>query len=159
MTVDRRPLRRSTPRPDRLGQPRRNAALQRLRTALRANLARTDDELPPPDATADSADIDEATVPAPPAGEEDLPENTIYPDEGCHVAPACLSCPLPACIYDRPISAGKAARRERDRRIRVLAARGWSSARLAAVFHLSPAQVRRIRGRQRARTQRGRSTE
>lgn len=29
-----------------------------------------------------------------------LPENSHYHDDGCDVAPHCLSCPLPACRYD-----------------------------------------------------------
>ena len=24
----------------------------------------------------------------------------VYKDTGCHIAPACLACPLPACIHD-----------------------------------------------------------
>ncbi len=24
----------------------------------------------------------------------------IYKDTGCHIAPACLACPLPACVHD-----------------------------------------------------------
>lgn len=29
-----------------------------------------------------------------------LPENVPYVDDGCDVAPACLSCPLVRCRYD-----------------------------------------------------------
>lgn len=28
-----------------------------------------------------------------------LPENSLYFDNGCDVAPQCLSCPLPECKY------------------------------------------------------------
>lgn len=30
-----------------------------------------------------------------------LPEGMEWPDTGCDVAPACLSCPLPECRYER----------------------------------------------------------
>ena len=29
-----------------------------------------------------------------------LPENYPYTDDGCHIAPRCLTCPLERCIYD-----------------------------------------------------------
>lgn len=31
-----------------------------------------------------------------------LPEDKNWHDTGCSIAPACLSCPLPACRYDMP---------------------------------------------------------
>jgi len=47
-----------------------------------------------------------------------LPEFYPYRDEGCHVHPACLTCPLPKCIYDDPPGWYEAwVREERDRRI------------------------------------------
>ena len=29
-----------------------------------------------------------------------LPEHTDYSDDGCHVHPTCITCPLERCIYD-----------------------------------------------------------
>jgi len=31
-----------------------------------------------------------------------LPENKVYKDDGCSVAPQCLACPMPVCRYDIP---------------------------------------------------------
>lgn len=31
---------------------------------------------------------------------DQLPEQTHYRDDGCHVHSHCLTCPLPRCIYD-----------------------------------------------------------
>lgn len=31
-----------------------------------------------------------------------LPEFCDYKDDGCSLAPACLNCPFPHCIYDLP---------------------------------------------------------
>ncbi len=139
---------------DRIGMIHRPAALRRLHAALRASVERPE-----------APDLDEPSLHEPPEDEEiseqppvapveqaaadgdGLPEYTIYRDDGCHVAPACLSCPLVACIYDRTLSEARRQRRQRrNNRIRALARSGWSSARLAERFSLSAAQVRRIRG-------------
>lgn len=40
-----------------------------------------------------------------------LPEDVNWHDTGCDIAPACLSCPLPACRYELPANvAGMLAR-------------------------------------------------
>ncbi len=104
------------------------------------------DELGETDAAADGSPAASPELGMPAAGDDGLPEYTLYRDGGCHVAPACLSCPLATCIYDRKLSPEQQARRRRNRRIRDLARKGWSSALLAERFKLSPAQVRRIRG-------------
>ena len=31
-------------------------------------------------------------------------KNNRPPDKGCTLAPSCLSCPLPACIWDTPVA-------------------------------------------------------
>lgn len=141
--------RERAPKADRIGRVRHQAALQRLHRALRAGLVRSvsDDSLPLE--SWESEDIAEESPDGTaeltrPEG-DDLPEHTLYRDDGCHVAPACLTCPLPACIFDRTLSPAQHARRGRNRRIRALSRKGWSSARLADRFALSPAQVRRIR--------------
>jgi len=37
-----------------------------------------------------------------PVRSDTLPEHTLYRDEGCELASACLNCPLPVCKYDDP---------------------------------------------------------
>lgn len=41
-----------------------------------------------------------------------LPEQKQYRDDGCEIAPHCLSCPLPACRYDLPPKRAGALLRE-----------------------------------------------
>ena len=117
------------------------AALERLRAALRAGLL----PAPPDKAGRDPDPPEPAAALAAPAGASDpLPEQTVYRDEGCHIAPACLRCPLERCIFDRPVHADAAVRRGRNRRMRTLARRGWAVERLARDFQLSTVHVRRI---------------
>lgn len=44
-----------------------------------------------------------------------LPEQMTYADEGCHVHPACLTCPLPECVFEddvkRQVRMARARRR------------------------------------------------
>ena len=39
-----------------------------------------------------------------------------YPDEGCHIAPSCLDCPLPKCWYEMTQGERDAYRRKADAR-------------------------------------------
>lgn len=126
-------------------------ALRRLRETLRAQRFdvepdEPDDERSEPSSEPDAA-LDKSQPSAEPAGRGDdaLPEHTRYRDDGCHVAPACLSCPLDRCVFDRRGTERQAVRRSRNRQIRTLTRRGWSTAALVVRFGLSPAQVRRIR--------------
>ena len=34
----------------------------------------------------------------------EAPNPNYYKDEGCKISPSCLTCPLPQCRYDDPIS-------------------------------------------------------
>ncbi len=80
-----------------------------------------------------------------PAPRDSRPEHVQYRDEGCDVAPECLSCPLPRCRYDDPGWLKRQTRMERDRR--VLAAKreeGLGPGALAARFGLSRRTVHRI---------------
>ena len=121
-------------------------ALARLRAALRAGLVPS----APAPPSRENAPAEEAALPVVPFLVPDsLPEHTVYRDEGCHVAPSCLRCPLERCIYDRPAHADTAGRHGRNRRLRRLARRGWPVARLAHQFRLSPAHVRRNIGAER----------
>lgn len=151
-----------TPKADRLGAAGHRAALRRLRAALRAQRFRIESDEPELVAETDEAPsrpVDEEQEeprdrgPAA-AANDDLPEHTLYRDDGCHVAPACLRCPLERCIFDRHGTERQALRRTRNRRIRTLTRRGWSTVALAERFGLSPAQVRRIRATRRARPHR-----
>jgi hypothetical protein len=123
------------------------AALAHLREALRCLHL-------PGGSTADAGAAQEETAdpePAPASAlredRDPLPEFLAYPDTGCEVAPSCLHCPLPVCVLDRFPQPRRHARQLRDRRLRGLAAHGWSTARLARRFGLSGSQVRRIRAR------------
>jgi hypothetical protein len=149
------PRRGRATKADRIGMVHRPTALRRLRAAIRANLDRPDPDEPQWREPAEDEEIAEQAAASPveqAASDGDgLPEYTIYRDDGCHVAPACLSCPLAACIYDHKLSQVRQKRRQRNNRIRALARGGWSSARLAEQFSLSAAQVRRIRGPRRKR--------
>ncbi|HLZ69556.1 MAG TPA: hypothetical protein VKV26_06545 [Dehalococcoidia bacterium] len=120
--------------------------LARLRSALRAGLS----PAAPEPAGHAAAPLGEAEVAAAAVAADSLPEHTLYRDEGCSIAPACLRCPLERCIYDRPAHIDPGYRRGRDRRMRTLARRGWEVERLALIFRLSPAHVRRILRPQRA---------
>lgn len=80
-----------------------------------------------------------------------LPEETEYRDEGCRVHPSCLSCPLPACIYEERYSVrqGRLARRRaslraRDMEIVARYRAGETSREIADTYGLSPRQVFRI---------------
>lgn len=132
--------------------PNRAPDLPRLRDALRALDAEPTDARR--EATARSHDAvqpDQDELEAEPSGDaasgdplDPLPEHTSYRDEGCHVSPSCLRCPLAACIYDRQPQRQQRRRRTRDRRLRALAAAGRTPKQLAEQFGLSPAHVRRI---------------
>lgn len=72
-----------------------------------------------------------------------IPDGRDYADTGCHVHPACLSCPLPACIYDAPQERRANPHTLRDLNIRAL--RGILSVRqLAAIYGVTPRSVYRI---------------
>ena len=73
------------------------------------------------------------------------PEHVQYRDEGCHLAPRCLSCPLPRCRHDDPDWLGRRARKERDRDI----VEAWREERLtpktlAARFGVTRRTVYRV---------------
>ena len=76
---------------------------------------------------------------------DSLPEGLDYQDDGCEVAPACLSCPLPRCRYEahnglRRIRA--ALRREEIARLRRL---GLGPDAIAARLGISKRTVFRVR--------------
>ena len=71
-----------------------------------------------------------------------LPEFTQYRDEGCEVNPACLTCPLPQCIYEHDTAPMPI--QERDAEIIRLSRSGVRTAAIAAQFELTSITVRRI---------------
>ena len=73
-----------------------------------------------------------------------LPEGSYYPDNGCNIAPACLSCPLPLCKYDDPEWQGQNERSARDRQIVWRWGRGQRSREIAAAFDVNERTVQRV---------------
>ena len=73
-----------------------------------------------------------------------VPELTHYQDEGCVVWHACLTCPLPRCIYDEARPGRRAGKPLRDREMARLADEGWSVRALADRYGLTRRHVFRI---------------
>lgn len=71
-----------------------------------------------------------------------LPEETVYEDTGCDLAPHCLDCPIPACRYD--LGPGEARRIQRMLTIDTLLAQGQTYADAAAALGVSERTVRRL---------------
>ncbi len=75
---------------------------------------------------------------------DDLPERCRYADEGCEMAPACLSCPFPVCVYEVPGGRQALVISQRDAEIaRLFRDEHLSVRELAAVFGLSRRSVQR----------------
>lgn len=75
---------------------------------------------------------------------DSLPENANYRDTGCDLYPACLSCPLPRCRYDRRSGVRGLRNEFRDARIRRLRRQGKSVARIMAEVNVSRRTVYRV---------------
>ncbi|MDD5591308.1 MAG: hypothetical protein PHY18_05205 [Dehalococcoidales bacterium] len=77
--------------------------------------------------------------------EADLPpEYCRYHDDGCDLAPSCLSCPFTSCLYDEPGGRQRFTRQLRDREIlRLFTAGKHGVAELAAIFAVSRRTVQR----------------
>ena len=75
---------------------------------------------------------------------DSLPEHATYRDDGCHVAPECLNCPLALCIYDDPAELVKTSRAYRDDRIFTLRKKGVSATEIARNLKLSYRTVQRV---------------
>lgn len=86
-----------------------------------------------------------AGTPQPADTEPDLPpEYCRYRDDGCELAPSCLSCPFASCLYDEPGGRPRFTRRLRDSEILRLFADGKHGvAELAAIFAVSQRTVQR----------------
>ncbi len=74
----------------------------------------------------------------------DLPENTIYEDTGCELAPSCLACPLAICKYDDPNWGPRSKLVMRNKEIARLFERGESVAAIAKQINVSSRTVYRV---------------
>lgn len=76
---------------------------------------------------------------------DSLPENKVYADDGCDMAPACLTCPLPRCKYDMAPGALIALRKgDRNARVRGMQGAGYSAEAIAAELGMSARNVHRV---------------
>lgn len=73
-----------------------------------------------------------------------LPENTVYEDTGCDLAPSCLECPLALCKYDDPNGARYDRTVMRDTEIMRLFAEGLKVSAIALRVNISNRTVYRV---------------
>lgn len=78
-----------------------------------------------------------------PGTTDELPEQVTYRDEGCELAPHCLSCPLPLCRYD--LAHKQAGAIIRANQLRPLLAQGLTKLECAAALGVTPRTVARIK--------------
>jgi len=83
-----------------------------------------------------------------------LPEQFAYRDEGCQIAPSCLSCPLPQCVHDTPGGVRKAQSEARGAQMLAERLAGLSVGDVAKKYGLSRRHVMRLTGPLRADRQR-----
>ena len=88
--------------------------------------------------------MNETIEPGQGAVNDDLPERCRYADEGCELAPSCLSCPFPQCVYDVP----------GGRQALVISRRDAEIARLFRDEHLTVRELARAFGLSRRSVQR-----
>ncbi len=79
------------------------------------------------------------------AAEPDLPpESCRYRDDGCELAPSCLSCPFARCLYDEPGGRYRFTKEMRDKEIlRLFTVEKQGVAKLAEMFAISQRTVQR----------------
>jgi|WetSurMetagenome_2_1015567.scaffolds.fasta_scaffold170511_2 hypothetical protein len=74
-----------------------------------------------------------------------LPEFCHYQDEGCELAPACLECPFPDCMYQRYRGNLAQVKHLRDKEIvRLHKVEKIDGPELSTRFHISLRTVRRV---------------
>ncbi|KKM84785.1 hypothetical protein LCGC14_1295720 [marine sediment metagenome] len=73
-----------------------------------------------------------------------LPEDSTYIDDGCEVAPSCLSCPLLVCRYDRPAGLRSLRSEARMDLAAEFRSKGYSANGTAVAMELSKRQVYRL---------------
>ncbi len=74
----------------------------------------------------------------------DLPEDTLYEDEGCSLSNSCLECPFPCCVYDLRGGGTKIFKQARNKEIIRMAKKGIKTKDLATRFRLSQRRVQII---------------
>ncbi len=65
------------------------------------------------------------------------PEYCLYRDEGCELAPSCLNCPFPLCVYDDPVLARRYLINQRNRDMALRRQAGFFVSDIAREFGLS----------------------
>lgn len=70
-------------------------------------------------------------------------ETSHWKDDGCEIAPHCLSCPLPACRYDLPPKRAGALMREAQ--LRELLNAGHSACEAALMMGVSRRTIFRLK--------------
>ena len=76
--------------------------------------------------------------------QEDLPpEYCKYQDEGCDLAPSCLECPFPTCVYDLPRGKQRHHNQLRSERMVALRSQGRSIREIARTLGVSRRTVQR----------------
>jgi hypothetical protein len=78
------------------------------------------------------------------AQERQLPENAHYPDDGCDLAPSCLTCPFVACRYDIPGGKRALLNGYRDKAIASLRQNGKAVPVVAELLGVSVRTVVRV---------------
>ena len=73
-----------------------------------------------------------------------LPENTVYRDTGCDLAPSCLVCPLALCKYDDANGARHGRTVMRDQEIMRLRGQGLKVSQIAKIVKTSERTVYRV---------------
>ncbi len=76
--------------------------------------------------------------------EQDLPEETSYPDEGCEVFSSCLNCPLPRCVYEMTWGKQRWLKSQRNREMTRLFVGGEDVKEVARRFGVSERTVQRV---------------
>jgi len=81
---------------------------------------------------------------------DELPERYHYRDEGCELAPSCLECPFPRCVFEETGGKRHGIKEMRNNEIRRLFFSGqWQVSALAARFRVSTRTVQRALAEQR----------
>ena len=70
-----------------------------------------------------------------------------YLDDGCHVHPSCLSCPLPRCIYDNAIEQRREREMQRATKIVSAFVNGGTLEEVAQTFQISKRSALRYKAK------------
>ena len=70
--------------------------------------------------------------------------NIEFKDDGCELAPSCLSCPLEFCKYDDPYQTERVVYSDRRLKILALKAKGLTTTSINRITGISKGVIRRI---------------